>query len=295
MIQTLRTMIAKRPWIKSTLVWKHFSSIWSLLIGYYEFYIYRHKRIENQRIAKAFFEKEQDRVDKITSWLADEESKETFVKMIKFRQTGKLKYYVSHGLMTQYFINNFFKYSKNEVLIDCGAFIGDSIELFLSLPNIDYKKIYALEPDPKNIRVLEDREFVRSAGNKITPIMAGAYNKNCELYFSNCGAWGKITEFSKGGTDETCIKVLSIDSLQVNDKITFIKADIEGGEIKMLEGANKTILRDKPRLAICIYHSNEDMLRIAEYIHDLVPEYRLYVRHHQYYPRIWETVLYATT
>jgi len=33
-------------------------------------------------------------------------------------------------------------------------------------------------------------------------------------------------------------------------------------------------------------------LRIAEYIHDLLPEYKLYVRQHLKFA-VWETVLYA--
>lgn len=58
-----------------------------------------------------------------------------------------------------------------------------------------------------------------------------------------------------------------------------------------LKGARMTIQTNYPKLAICIYHSDEDMLRIIEYIHELVPEYRLYVRHHS--KSNVETVLYA--
>jgi hypothetical protein len=68
--------------------------------------------------------------------------------------------------------------------------------------------------------------------------------------------------------------------------------DIEGAEMKALQGARNTIAAYKPKLAICIYHSNEDMLQIPEWIHDNFPEYRLFVRQHQKYA-INETVLYA--
>lgn len=53
----------------------------------------------------------------------------------------------------------------------------------------------------------------------------------------------------------------------------------------------KTIVMHKPKLAICIYHSAEDLWRIPIYIKQLVPEYKIYIRHHtdiQY-----ETVCYA--
>jgi len=87
------------------------------------------------------------------------------------------------------------------------------------------------------------------------------------------------------------IDTISIDALELQEKVTLIKMDIEGAELSALHGAKKTILRDKPKLAICLYHSDEDMIRIAEYVHEIVPEYKLYVRHH------WingaETVLYG--
>lgn len=79
--------------------------------------------------------------------------------------------------------------------------------------------------------------------------------------------------------------------------------DIEGAELNALKGAKETILRDKPKLAICLYHSDNDMLDIPEYIHSLVPEYKLYIRQHSESEQdnddirfgffIIETVLYA--
>ena len=58
-----------------------------------------------------------------------------------------------------------------------------------------------------------------------------------------------------------------------------------------LLGAHKVIVTNKPKLAICIYHSDEDMLRIAELLHKMVPEYRFYIRQHS--NTSCETVLYA--
>jgi hypothetical protein len=69
--------------------------------------------------------------------------------------------------------------------------------------------------------------------------------------------------------------------------------DIEGAELNALKGAEKTIIKDKPKLAICIYHSNEDMIQIAEYIHNLIPAYKIYIRQYRLYPSAAETVLYA--
>lgn len=88
------------------------------------------------------------------------------------------------------------------------------------------------------------------------------------------------------------VDVAAIDDIvDPEDKITFIKMDVEGAELESLKGAKRTIQRDYPKLAICIYHKPEDMVTIPTYIKKLVPEYKLYIRHHTYHTE--ETVLYA--
>ena len=75
------------------------------------------------------------------------------------------------------------------------------------------------------------------------------------------------------------------------EKVTLIKMDIEGAELQSLKGAKRIIQHDKPKLAICIYHKPEDMVEIPLYIKELVPEYKLYIRHHS--SNVSDTVLYA--
>lgn len=67
--------------------------------------------------------------------------------------------------------------------------------------------------------------------------------------------------------------------------------DIEGSEMEALKGAENTIGKYKPRLAICVYHKPEDIIEIPLKILELNPEYKLYLRHYSYIHT--ETVLYA--
>ena len=101
------------------------------------------------------------------------------------------------------------------------------------------------------------------------------------------GMYSQIVEEETG----TKIPLVKMDSVPECEDATFIKMDIEGAELSALKGGKGLIQRNKPKLAICIYHSNEDMLRIAEYIHEIVPEYKLYMRAHNM--GIAENVLYA--
>jgi hypothetical protein len=69
--------------------------------------------------------------------------------------------------------------------------------------------------------------------------------------------------------------------------------DIEGSEIDALNGSIGIIKRDKPRLAICVYHKLTDLWKIPLLINNILPEYHLYLRHHNGISYACETVLYA--
>lgn len=107
------------------------------------------------------------------------------------------------------------------------------------------------------------------------------------MYFNGQGTGGsRIVEQE---TDNS-IAVVSLDSC-VNDRVTFIKMDIEGAEMEALKGAESIIKSQKPKLAICVYHKEQDMTEIPIFIKKLVPEYKLFMRH--YSNDAGETVLYA--
>ena len=67
--------------------------------------------------------------------------------------------------------------------------------------------------------------------------------------------------------------------------------DIEGCELRALKGAENSIKKYRPKLAICIYHKYEDILEIPEYLMSLNLNYRFYMRHHTM--SVDETVFYA--
>ncbi|MDR2651595.1 MAG: hypothetical protein LBC68_04690, partial [Prevotellaceae bacterium] len=64
-----------------------------------------------------------------------------------------------------------------------------------------------------------------------------------------------------------------------------------GAELKALYGAEKTIKKYKPKLAICVYHRKEDLITIPQYIKLLRDDYCLFLRHYSDF--FAETVLYA--
>lgn len=61
----------------------------------------------------------------------------------------------------------------------------------------------------------------------------------------------------------------------VDDRVTFIKYDLEGAEIPAIKGAEKTLRTYKPKLALSIYHNIEDLWEIPLLVKEYVPEYKL--------------------
>ncbi len=101
------------------------------------------------------------------------------------------------------------------------------------------------------------------------------------------GTSSQISENSGGGG----IEVEQIDEICKDINVTFIKMDIEGAELKALVGAKNTIVRDKPKCAISVYHEPEDLFKIPLYLKQLNPNYKFYLR--LYTLSLDEIVLYA--
>jgi len=202
----------------------------------------------------------------------------------------------------QYFNPEFMTFSEEETFIDAGSC---ALETALKLKKYcgHIKKVYAFEPDPVNYAAcMKTKERFQFTQAEIIPF--GVWSKKTTLHFKvNVGGTSKVCESGVQGQDRATdttpgpeqiieVPVMPIDdAVKDSDRVTMIKMDIEGSELEALKGARKTILRDKPKLAICIYHKPEDMVTIPLFIRGLVPEYKLYVRHHA--SDQTETVLYA--
>jgi FkbM family methyltransferase len=75
------------------------------------------------------------------------------------------------------------------------------------------------------------------------------------------------------------------------DRVDFIKLDIEGSELSALRGAERTLRRFRPRLAVSAYHRDDDLALLPAYLTSLDLGYRLRLRHETMHAE--ETVLFA--
>lgn len=110
----------------------------------------------------------------------------------------------------------------------------------------------------------------------------------------NAGVSDEIAEIQYGYVQEMEKRreqVTTLDDALKGKKVTLIKMDVETFEIKALKGAKRIITEQKPKLAISAYHYLSDLWEVPGTIKAMVPEYKLYLRHHA--PAVWDTDCYA--
>ena len=238
--------------------------------------------ISNEYNDKYAIESKSENLIQLMDCLADERSKNVLLSLLAAR------YYEDFRLLSfaidekpQYF-TNFFPIRENEIFIDAGAYIGDTVSDFIMCTKNNNYSAYCYEPNPIIYKRLQE---TICDNKKINIVNAGLGLKNGILKFRSAkDGSGKI---DKGGDLE--VKIYQGDSLNIIP--TWIKADVEGNEIAMLNGFNKTIRKYKPRLSICVYHNHDDLWEIPKYIKSLNPDYHLFFRH--YALNSYESVIYA--
>ncbi|MGC8791329.1 MAG: FkbM family methyltransferase [Desulfurella sp.] len=179
------------------------------------------------------------------------------------------------------------KPEDDDIIVDAGAYIGDTIEEIIK-QNINYKKIYAFEPDNENYsKLIENtKKYDNIFCNKF-----GLWNQTDKLHFISDGTVGSSITDNLNEANQT-IDVISLDEFfKDKEKPTLIKMDIEGAELEALTGAKEIITKYKPKLQICIYHKPEHLWQIPMLLKDWVKEYKLYIGHHSF--DFTDTVLYA--
>lgn len=240
---------------------------------------------DQMKASKVFFELHEDDVEQCKKMLADDISREIYEASIRFRISHNLKDRPSFDMRNQYFPDDIISLSEGEVFIDCGAFLGEAVLEIKKRTNNTFKRIVCFEPDEMSFKRLQN------AFNESNVIIynAGVWESSTVLHMDCTGlSSSKIDTEDNGGQ---AIQVYSIDSLEECADATYIKMDIEGSEYSALFGAEKTIRKNRPKLAICIYHLDEDYIRIIQWINNLNMGYKFFVRHHNC--SIYDTVLYA--
>ena len=264
-----------------------------------------------ETVTAAWIKKYERELQMVYERLADAVSRETFASVLNYKLSGKLSYLQACTTNRAEDLKTIFSFGGEETYLDLGAYNGDTVQEFLQLTRGRYKKIVALEPDPKNYKKLTD--FVRQYELKnVTCLQAGVWNDCGSLELTGNGGrqstfWeadrsGFATQnLSQTGSMKKKIKkqqvtVVSVDTVLGNDHADYMKFDVEGVEKEALEGAAGHLAPDGngalPKLLVAAYHHDEDLFALPLLLWKLQPEYKIYLRKHPYVPA-WEINIFA--
>ena len=230
---------------------------------------------------QSIISRDKELITKVRKSLYDNESIRVFDLLLNYRCCNDRKL-LSEAYETrhpQYFPNmedGIINTLQNEVFIDAGAYDGDTSIQFSKWCK-EYDKIYLLEPDSIMYNIMCERLKIKQV-EKYEAYEFGAYSTDGEISFYNDAETGS-SAISENDSDNV-IKTISIDSLLKGGMATYIKMDIEGAEMEALKGAEGTITKYHPKLAISIYHKEDDLWNIPCYIHNKYPFYKLFIRHY---------------
>lgn len=184
----------------------------------------------------------------------------------------------------QYFDLPYLTHDENEVFVDVGCFDGMTVQNFIRWCNGKYKEILSFEPDEK---CYEKCKTALKDVKNLTLENTGLWSKEDILHFHETGVSDSHVDIN----GETQIRVGKLDDIAYGRKISFIKMDIEGAEKEAIMGAEEIIGNQKPKMAVSIYHKQEDIWELPKLLLEINPDYKFCLRH--YSLRDAETVLYA--
>ncbi len=236
-----------------------------------------------------YLEEHMEDLASVYSLLADDTSRRLFEDAIRFRISGEIKY-LSLCEPMEDSMRSIPYFDTVEYALDGGAFKGDSATDMLSaLPNL--KQIIACEPDPKTFKKLELFSQGDIARGIVKPVETAlsdtvGYSESVTSGSRGSGITGKNR---RAKVSE--VRLDTIDNIIGNDRVDYIKLDVEGFEKEAILGASKTLERESPILSVSVYHRTDDIWYIPRLVKEKLGEYRLYIRRPECIP-MWDLNMY---
>lgn len=176
---------------------------------------------------------------------------------------------------TQHVVANpdIFPFYKNEVFVDCGSYIGDTVAEFVNEFNGSYQKIYTYDISAPTVALMKRN---LKGLNNIVYNVKGVSDKQGELNLAGVDApfhGNRLVE----GNGINKVPIVKLDD-DVQEAITFLKIDVEGLDKEAIYGAKEHIAKYHPKIHIDTYHKLVDFFEVPLLIHRIDPTYKFYLR-----------------
>jgi len=195
-------------------------------------------------------------------------------------------------LYRQYFLDRgdiHIKAKPGDQVIDAGGCFGDTAIGFADVVG-ERGHVHVFDPLPKHCAIMRQQVAMNPAlASRISIYPAGLSDSGNDVaLLAEDGVINPGARVDADAMPMTTIDTIALDKLP---SVDFIKMDIEGSELAALRGAEGSIRRWRPRLAISLYHRPEDFFTIPAWIDSLGVGYRFFLDHYSIHHE--ETVLYA--
>jgi FkbM family methyltransferase len=164
-----------------------------------------------------------------------------------------------------------------DIVFDCGAHVGTYTREALKA---GAKLVVAIEPAPDNLAALRRNLAPEIAEGRVIVVEKGVWEKHGRLTFhvdpNNSAGDSIVFGDQPAQPGDFQIDVTTIDEIvaELNlPRVDFIKMDIEGSERRALAGARETLVRFRPRMALCTYHLPDDPVVVPATVQSIVPAY----------------------
>ena len=169
-----------------------------------------------------------------------------------------------------------------DIVIDAGSWIGD----FAAYASVKGAQVFAFEPVELPYQYLLETAKLNP---NIFPVKKGLGDTETHLAMS-CDegfSLGNAVAGSRNGG--TPVELTTVDAFVRHHslpRVDFIKADIEGYERHLLEGARETLKRFAPKLALCTYHLPDDPEVLFAIIKQANPDYHIVQKRKKLYAAV---------
>ncbi len=228
-----------------------------------------------------------DAFENLCGELADETSRMTLEGLLNYRLTRDTKWLKRIKSEEEIYLDKeilkgeYSEYAKDGIIIDGGGYNGDTVDLIIgSCKKNNVLNIHCYECEEENCRVIEEK-IHKDVWHPHHVVLhkAALWNEKTKIRFEGNGLSGNVNSSQTNNGEGKWISAERIDDYPY-EKVSLIKLDVEGAERQVLAGAAETIKRDRPVLAICAYHLQDDLLVLSDFIRSLDCSYQLYLRHY---------------
>lgn len=181
-------------------------------------------------------------------------------------------------------------------IIDIGSNIGYYAILENKLVG-KYGKVFSIEPSPKNFELLNRNLELQPQKNFQTYNLAiNDKNEKIEFIINKKSNWSKIREPTDIiGKDDEVIKITSktLDEFcneEEIERIDLIRMDVEGLEVKIIEGSKNILKKYQPRIMMEVHKSHIGKRKTKQMLEELQ---KLNYNIQYYYPRIFDSPIIA--